>query len=253
MSASARERLAGLGVSADANDAAEPSGGAPDWRVWMGLSLTALWLLLGFYYIFEIVGFGKFIYGGPPAVGGFLEGAFAPLAFLWLVIGFFLQSKELSKATQQAARQAESIAAQALSSRQDSYLKLADLVMAQLGGILGMLFMSSHGPAGDTTITNEEIGEMWERLGGGDPQVFGRQMMAANFRSDDPEKSWALFWGTAIRTRHSRNFMQNFTEMIEQGREADPNGMLRRALRGSAHGQVYDLMDRYLRAREPVE
>lgn len=242
-----------LGLSAAADDATALSGGAPDWRVWLGLGLTAIWLLLGFYYIFEIVGFGKFIYGGPPAVGGFLEGAFAPLAFLWLVIGFFLQSKELAKGNEQASRQAESIAAQALNSRQDSYLKLADLVMEQLGGILGMLFMSSHGAAGNASVSNEEISELWGRLGGGDPQVFGRQMISAHFRADDSEASWALFWGTPIRTRHSRNFMHNFAELLGQGQQADPDGVLRRALRGSAHGQLYDLMERFLQELPPVE
>ena len=32
-------------------------------------------------------------------LGNFLEGAFAPLAFLWLVIGYFLQKKELVQNT----------------------------------------------------------------------------------------------------------------------------------------------------------
>ena len=33
-------------------------------------------------------------------LGGFLEGAFAPLAFLWLVIGIFIQQKELADNTE---------------------------------------------------------------------------------------------------------------------------------------------------------
>ena len=32
-------------------------------------------------------------------MGRFLEGTFAPLAFLWLVMGYFLQQKELSENT----------------------------------------------------------------------------------------------------------------------------------------------------------
>ena len=41
------------------------------------------------------IGWDRFISQPADALGGFLEGAFAPLAFLWLVVGFFLQQRQL--------------------------------------------------------------------------------------------------------------------------------------------------------------
>ena len=66
-----------------------------DWRIWFGVASTAFWLWLGLLYIGLVVGWGDFVTQPAESLGGFLEGAFAPLAFLWLVIGFFLQQREL--------------------------------------------------------------------------------------------------------------------------------------------------------------
>ena len=57
----------------------------------MGLSLTTIWLITGFMYVSNSVGRTGFVNLPVEEVGSFLEGAFAPLAFLWLVIGYFLQ------------------------------------------------------------------------------------------------------------------------------------------------------------------
>jgi hypothetical protein len=70
-----------------------------NWLFRLGLSLTALWVIVQLYYVVGVVGFEHFVAEGPPSVGGFLEGAFAPLAFLWLVIGFFLQREELQRSS----------------------------------------------------------------------------------------------------------------------------------------------------------
>ena len=65
-----------------------------DWRIFMGLSLTILWLGTGFTYIASSIGWLAFAQLPAEELGSFLEGAFAPLAFLWLVIGYFLQQQE---------------------------------------------------------------------------------------------------------------------------------------------------------------
>lgn len=72
---------------------------APDWRVWLGLALTIVWLLLLSFYIAGTVGWVNVASAPINIVGNFLEGAFAPLAFLWLVIGYFLQKKEITQNT----------------------------------------------------------------------------------------------------------------------------------------------------------
>jgi hypothetical protein len=238
-----------------AEDFDELGADQPDWRVWLGLGLTALWVLLQLYYIFDIVGFGRFVYEGPSTVGDFLEGAFAPLAFLWLVIGFFLQRRELENSNrairlqyremrrqgEQAEIQSQAIAASELHTRQDTFLKVAHLVTEQLGAILGLLFMSSQGGASGR-YTDEEIGEMWGRLGSGDPQIFGRQLLSLHFQADTPRESYDLFFGTAIRGRHSETFARHFERLIETARKCDTDGMLTDAVLGSAHGRIHQIV-----------
>jgi len=63
-----------------------------DWRIIMGVTITTLWIIAGITYLRG----GNFsqatIYDIPlQDIGSFLEGAFAPMAFLWLVIGLFIQ------------------------------------------------------------------------------------------------------------------------------------------------------------------
>ena len=82
---------------------------ALDWRIWLGLSLTIGWLALGATYISTTIGWDNFSSLPAAELGSFLEGAFAPLAFLWLVIGYFLQQKELEQNTDALLAQAEEI------------------------------------------------------------------------------------------------------------------------------------------------
>jgi hypothetical protein len=124
-----------------------------DWRVWLGLGLTALWLFLGLRYVELVIGWDRFAAQPADALGSFLEGAFAPLAFLWLVIGFFLQHKELAgnneairlqyremrRSAEQAEIQARAIAASELHQRQETLLLVWTLVRQQLGSISGLL------------------------------------------------------------------------------------------------------------------
>ena len=77
-----------------------------DWRVLFGLSISCLYLILMGMYISTEVGWADFTHLTVAVMGSFLEGAFAPLAFLWLVIGYFLQKKELRQNTRQHSRPA---------------------------------------------------------------------------------------------------------------------------------------------------
>ena len=227
------------------------------WLLWLGLSLTAFWVAMQLYYIVNIVGFRHFVDEGPPSVGGFLEGAFAPLAFLWLVVGFFLQREELQRssraidlqyqemrrASEHAEVQARAIAGSEMHARQEAFLRLAQLIHQQLATSLGLLFMSSQMPAFGGTVPNEELAAMWTQLGNGDAFVFARGIMGAHFRGDGAQDTWALLWSTPIRARHSENFIRIFDRMIERARGCDVDGLLVETLLGSTHGQVRALMD----------
>lgn len=59
----------------------------------VGIAISVLWLLaLG---AFAAARWSAMVDMRPNEVGDFLAGAFAPLAFFWLVLGFFQQGKEL--------------------------------------------------------------------------------------------------------------------------------------------------------------
>ena len=109
-----------------------------DWRVGFGLTVTILWFSAGLSYLLGIVGADNFIHLPTADIGSFLEGAFAPLAFLWLVIGHFMQQKEISSNTRAIKLQEHSARRLELHSRQDSYFKLLSLVQDQLGAIAGL-------------------------------------------------------------------------------------------------------------------
>ncbi len=228
-----------------------------DWRTWFGLASTVFWLWLGALYIDANVGWEGFARQPADALGNFLEGAFAPLAFLWLVIGFFLQQHELRhnnrairlqydemrRATQHAEVQARAIAANELHQRQETFLLVADRVHQQVGAVVGMLWMSSQTVADEGDATEEQIAELWSRLGSGDPEAFARQFIGVCFRRRNQGLgTYDLFFGTAIRQRHSETILRTYGRLLESARHCDPEGIITDTLRGSAHGLLYQMI-----------
>lgn len=239
---------------------AQCDDGAPtrrDWRLWLGLGLTTLWIGLGIHYVWQVVGWHRFLAQPADAIGGFLEGGFAPLAFLWLVIGFFLQQNELHENTQaihlqyeqmrrsaeQAEVQARAIQANEAHARQDTFMEIAEMVRRQLGGIAGMLWMSSQADTADGNLTGGELGRMWSQVNMGDPEVFSRAMLMLHFSPPpgvhDPAE---LFYGTPIRSRHCESFVRIFERLLQEAEDCDPGGIIRDAVEGSAHGNLYKRM-----------
>ena len=234
-----------------------------DWRVWFGLATTGLWIFLGIKYIGGVVGWEAFAGLPAEALGGFLEGAFAPLAFLWLVIGFFLQQRELSqnteairgqyeqmrRAAEHAEVQARAISANELHQRQETFLLVADRVSRQLGVTAGLLFMSSQSVGDEPNFDRELLSAHWGRMGSGDPEIFSRKLMALHYSlKADGLSDHDLYWETEIRARHSNNILKVFERMIRSAEGCDPDGIIRDAILGSGHGQLYQII---MQSREP--
>ena len=228
---------------------------APDWRIWLGLSVTIVWLLGLGIYVQHSVGWAN-IYDAPiEIVGNFLEGAFAPLAFLWLVIGYFLQKKELmqntdaikmqyveiQKSAEQAVIQSEAIRASELHARRQAFVHVTESVRQQLGTIAAFLFLSSQGASDTGVVSQERISELWGSLNNLDPEGFSRSMLQIRF-GHGPRYTWKLLYGTPIRTRHSENFIFHFERLLREAGATDASGMMRDAQLGSAHGRLYQWM-----------
>ena len=124
-----------------------------DWRVALGLVLTTVWITTGVIYLTALVGVERFVNLPTADIGSFLEGAFAPLAFLWLVIGHFMQQKEITANTQAIQFQQEAAKQQGLLAQRDNYFKLLDLIQSQLESIAAFHYMSVCGPTGTEAVS----------------------------------------------------------------------------------------------------
>jgi hypothetical protein len=223
------------------------------------MGLTGLWIALGVHYIWMVVGWQRFLAQPADGIGGFLEGGFAPLAFLWLVIGFFLQQHGLNENTEairlqyeamqrnaeHAEEQARAIRANEMHARQDTFMEIAEMVRRQLGGIAGMLYMSSQAevPSG---LMEGTLGRMWSQLNLGDPEVFSRALLVLCFSPpEDVSDVSDLFYATPIRTRHCENFIRIFERLLHEAEDCDSSGIIREAVEGSAHGNLYRRMLEY--------
>lgn len=225
-----------------------------DWRVAFGLGVTVTWISAGLMYLLGIVGWNNFLHLPTADIGSFLEGAFAPLAFLWLVIGHFMQQKEITANTKAISLQEQSARRLELHSQRDSYFKLLSLVQDQLGSIAGFHYMSVCGPTGSGDITQEEFAEQRSHATTGDHAWFIRKMitLAMEHRHDDA-KLQEVFFGTEVRRRHSDNFSQTFARLLDAARQVDTGDMVTHALLyGSAAGMFYRII-RHARGEEAMD
>lgn len=215
-----------------------------DWRIVFGLSVTILWISAGLFYLIVIVGPGNFVHLPTADIGSFLEGAFAPLAFLWLVIGHFMQQKEISANTRAIKLQERSARRLEIHSRQDSYFKLLSLVQNQLGTIAGFHYMSICGPTGTDEISGLEFTEQRAHAATGDHAWFIRKMIALALGDlQNKEKMEEVFFSTAIRTRHTQNFQKTFKKLLAAAAAVDTDDMIVDALlNGSAEGLLYKII-----------
>jgi hypothetical protein len=223
-----------------------------DWRIILGLSVTSLWIATGAVYVLQIVGWTNFL-GLPTAdIGSFFEGAFAPLAFLWLVIGHFMQQKEITANTRAISMQERSTRRLELHSRRDSYFKLLTLVQDQLGNIAAFHFISVFGPTGTDEVSLDEFSRLRSDSSTGDHSLFIRRMVsAAAAAQDDPARLQAMFYGTDIRRRHSETFKRTFGRLLDAAESVDTDNMLREALLDGSVAGIYYRILRYVAGEDP--
>jgi len=224
-----------------------------DWRIWLGIIVTAFWLGGGAIYVTRVVSSGDANVLSPEAIGSFLEGAFAPLAFLWLVIGLFIQQQELAnnskairKASKQSEKQTAAIAATEMNARQETFFKIKENVNHQLGSISGMLFASSVGPVGNGEMSREEMDEAFKRVGDGDYEVFARMFLSRGIL--DGYDLQGMFFGTEIRITHAKNYMRTFDRLRRLARNCDVDGIIYDSMTNTAFGLLYRRMQEHLPA-----
>jgi hypothetical protein len=219
-----------------------------DWRIAFGLALSFSWISAGLVYLLGIVGWTNFIHLPTADIGSFLEGAFAPLAFLWLVIGHFMQQAEISANTQAIKLQERSARRLEVHSQRDTYFKLLNLIQEQLGSIASFHYMSVKGPSGTGEMTTEEFAENRTKMNAGDHALFVRMITYETFNMrNDRSAIDDFYFGTEIRKRHTENFSLTFEKLLKAANEADTGEMISNALLyGSAVGRQYRII-RYVK------
>jgi len=222
-----------------------------DWRIWFGLVVTFFWIAGGLWFVISSVRIDPNQSLTLGVIGNFLEGAFAPLAFLWLVLGLFMQQRELANNTEalirtseQSEKQTLAIAATEMNARQETFFKIAESVKGQLGGITGMLFASGLGPIGSNRYSREEIDIMFQQAGNGDNGLFARQFLSMDFLEEGGLQS--LLYETDIRRRHTHNFRRTFERLLELAEGCDVAGIIVDSLNQSAFGLLYQRTGVYM-------
>ncbi|MFT6051548.1 MAG: hypothetical protein ACI9B9_001191 [Halioglobus sp.] len=225
-----------------------------DWRVAFGMVVTTAWFTAGFLYLLGVVGWSNFIRLPTADIGSFLEGAFAPLAFLWLVIGHFMQQKEITANTKAIAGQERSARRLELHSQRDSYFNLLTLISDQLGSIASFHYISVFGETGTGVMSAEEFSDGRAAANNGDHAFFIRLMSRASFQQrDNREFIDDMYFGTPIRKRHTENYIITFEKLLNAAREIDTDDMISNALlHGSAAGQQYRVV-KYIQGDDPGE
>jgi hypothetical protein len=223
-----------------------------DWRIAAGLLLTVLWFGFLAIYVAKNVGWVNFLDLPIAEMGAFLEGAFAFLAFLWLVIGLFVQqsvlaqnNEELRRNNLHSEKQTQAIAATELNARQETFFKISEATRRQLGAVSGLLLISSQGPVGNNVITSEQLSELWKQFAGGDSEVFSRLFLT--MAATDGADYFDLFYGTEIRRNHAENFIAGFDRLINLARGCDTDNIILDSMLYSAHG----LLDARMRVLHP--
>lgn len=213
----------------------------------MGLAMTFFWFVFLAIYIARNVGWYSFMDLPIDEMGAFLEGAFAFLAFLWLVIGLFIQqsvlaenNEELRRNNLHSEKQTQAIAATELNARQETFFKISEATRRQLGALSGMLFISSQGPVGNESYSTEQLADIWKQFAEGDSEVFSRLFLTMGAQPDVDYLD--LFYGTEIRRNHTENFLVGFDRLVKLARECDTDNIILDSLVISAHGLLNSRM-----------
>ncbi|TGD76052.1 hypothetical protein E4634_00425 [Mangrovimicrobium sediminis] len=215
-----------------------------DWRIALGFAVSFVWITGGFLYLASIVGLSQFIHLPTADIGSFLEGAFAPLAFLWLVIGHFMQQKEIVANTRAIFLQEQSARRQEMHAQRDSFFKLQTLVQDQLGSIAAFHYMSLQALIGTEDEDTDALTAEQTLGASSDSAWFIRKMIAlAVSNRQDQAKMHEIFFGTELRERHSDNYIKTFRKLLRAAEAVDTDNMVSEALlHGSPAGILYRII-----------
>lgn len=234
----------------DEKDSSETKLPDRKWLLGLGITLTTVWILGGFIYIVFLDGWESFTEQSADAIGGFLEGFFAPLAFLWLVIGLFIQQRELASNTEalkqtnlNSAKQTEVLAATELRARQSAFFQIAENVRRQTGNLAGLIVRSLENEQGEKVVSDDQMKEYWMDHQNGQYEIFPALLSDPEERFENAGFSPSdIYYGTAERQQSAAEYLKSFRGLTQLAKDCDDDGTIMRTITQTPHGQVYAAM-----------
>lgn len=211
--------------------------GRVDWRIVAGMIVSIVWIVILVFYLFQQVSWRQFLQLPLDQFGSFLGGAFSPLAFLWLVIGFFIQQGEIQD-------NARNIEIQAQHTNLDNFLKMAGIVYQHLGVIEGFLAVSCREDLESVSTDAWQLEERWSKASAGDVGIFARVILSYQYNPEGGERDMeTIFFSTPIRLGHSAKYRKVFEGLLEDSLLCDASGGLRESLiDGTVWGILYKVL-----------
>jgi len=209
-----------------------------DWRILVGIVISVVWLFILSFFLYQKMSGQQFLDLPLDQIDGFLSGAFSPLAFIWLIIGFFMQQSEIVENSKNIERQAEH-------SNLDNFLKMSDIVYRHLGVITAYLYISCREEIQESLDKPIDIDDKWARSGNGDYGIFARGLVRYRFDEDGrPRDMQKIYLSTEIRQKHTSNYTRIFEGLLVKAKNSDCTGSLYDALtEGTIWGILYRMIN----------
>jgi hypothetical protein len=218
----------------------------PKPRITAGIIVSAIWFGATAVYVFVFKGVDKFSELDPNSMGDFFAGFAAPLAFLWLVLGYLqqgeelelqrkeleLQRKEIERLAGEAKRQATAIEANELHARRDTFLRAAELIIAELNSLAARI-LGYGGVAGDRMQR-----EFWPLHGAGNRYVFFDSAISISLQGNVAEFTNRVN-ARPHRKKNIDRYILVFEKLITQAQQCDPDESLRATFELSPMGTLY--------------
>lgn len=187
------------------------------WRTIGGWFLTVAWVAAAVYHVGVNVGWAGFVAMPPNEIGDSLAGFAAPLAFLWLLIGYHQQGAQLI--------------GQDRAQRRSDFMRYAELMSLHQVQLAAALL--------NVTSSDVETNMAWVRFGQGDRDSIYGSIIEHGFRGKEDKVRDEISVIEPHRTR-AVQYADNFEVLLRECVEADDRkAVLREFYERSMMGSVY--------------
>ena len=213
-------------------------------------------VFLGVFASLILIGSGVFIlmaqvqmmqlYGlSPEGAGNFISGVFAPIALIWLIVGYFQQSEELRKNSDALRQQVEEMKSNGAALKQQS-----DLLMSQQKTLERRAFIEFLEPRRVALsmrafnilrafATRSEIKERMEWFGAGYIDIFSNWLYNV-VREGDQEQTLIIIESFFSNGRQlCLDYCTDYEQLLNDADRHDTNEELRRNIEYSGAGSAY--------------